>query len=99
MKLGQVYKFVPHKIYVYYNVIESLKQILVRPGVLDLCEKWRQQKETVPSQYLTDVYDGRLWRECATYEGKQFLQIPGNLLLMLNIDWFQPFTHTHTVLE
>ena len=43
---------------------------------------------------LTDVYDGRLWHEWTTYNDKPFLQMPGNLLLMLNVDWFQPFIHT-----
>ena len=26
--------------------------------------------------------------------GTPFLQVPGNLLFMLNTDWFQPFKHT-----
>ena len=29
-----------------------------------------------------------------SHDEKPFLSLPGNLLLMLNIDWFQPFTHT-----
>lgn len=28
------------------------------------------------------------------YEGISYLEVPGNLALMLNIDWFQPFDHT-----
>ena len=94
VKVGQSYKFVPRKLYVDYNIIESLQQILSRPRILDMCEKWREYKHNVPSGYLTDVYDGRLWAEWATHNGKSFLQTPGNLLLMLNVDWFQPFIHT-----
>ena len=56
-----------------------------------MCEKWREYKQTVPSRYLTDVYDGCLWNEWATYNGKSFLQTPGNLL---NVDWFKPFIYT-----
>ena len=94
VKAGHSYKYVPRKLYVYYSIIESLQRILARPGIVDLCEKWREYKQNVPSEYLTDVYDGCLWREWSTHDGKPFLQMPGNLLLMLNIDWFQPFIHT-----
>ncbi len=38
---------------------------------------------------MTDVYNGRLWRDW-----KDCVHIPGNLLLMLNIDWFRPHKHT-----
>ncbi len=38
---------------------------------------------------MTDVYDVRLWRDW-----KDFVHIPGNLLVMLNIDWFRPHKHT-----
>ena len=43
---------------------------------------------------LTDIYDGRLWKEWMIKDGIPFLELPGNLLFMLNIDWFQPFEHT-----
>ncbi len=39
--------------------------------------------------FMTDVYDGMLWRDW-----KDFGHIPGNLLLMLNIDGFRPYKHT-----
>ena len=58
------------------------------------CEEWRKWKGEVPNGCLTDVFDGRLWREWMKYDGVSFLEVPGNLLLMLNIDWFQPFDHT-----
>ena len=59
-----------------------------------MCEEWRDHKQNVPSGYLTDIYDGCIWNEWTSHDGKPFLSVPGNLLLMLNIDWFQPFTHT-----
>ena len=46
------------------------------------------------SGFLTDVYDGGLWKEWLVKDGTPFLEVPGNLLLMLNIDWFKPFVHT-----
>ena len=38
---------------------------------------------------MTDVCDGKLWRDWQSY-----LNIPGNLLLMLIVDWFRPYKHT-----
>ena len=99
MKVGQSYKYVPRKLYVYYSIIQSLQRILARPGIVDMCEKWREYKQNVPSGHLTDVYDGHLWHEWITYNDKPFLQMPGNLLLMLNVDWFQPFIHTQYSVE
>ena len=32
----------PRKIYSYNSLIESLKEILLRPGFVEMCEKWRQ---------------------------------------------------------
>jgi hypothetical protein len=62
------------------------------PGFLNLCEEWRGR--TVPAGCLTDVYDGRLWKEWMHVQEVPFLEIPGNLVLMLNLDWFQPYKHT-----
>ena len=43
---------------------------------------------------LTDVFDGKLWWEWAQHNGTAYIDVPRTLLLMLNIDWFQPFDHT-----
>ena len=42
------------------------------------------------------MYDGRLCKEWMKKNGRPFLEIPGNLLLMINLDWFRahPFKHT-----
>ena len=37
---------------------------------------------------MSDVYDGNFWRDW-----QSFVAIPGNLLLMLYVDWFQPYKH------
>ena len=36
------------------------------------------------------MYDSKLWQE----EWKDYLKVPGNLLLMLNVDWFRVYKHT-----
>ena len=58
------------------------------------CEEWRKSQRDTVSGFLTDVYDGRLWKEWLVKNGTPFLKEPGNLLLILNIDWFKPFEHT-----
>ena len=52
------------------------------------CEQWRKHSESVPDAWLTDVYDGKLWKDWFRKEGKPFLEVLGNLLLMMNVDWF-----------
>lgn len=94
VKVGQKYKFVPRKVYVYYSIIDTLQRLLSRPNFLEQCEEWRQLCSNVPHGYLTDVFDGRLWLDWARQENTSFLDTPGNLLFMLNVDWFQPFLHT-----
>ena len=43
---------------------------------------------------MSDIYNGRVWAEFQTVEGKPFLSAPGqNLALSLNVDWFQPYDH------
>ena len=41
-----------------------------------------------------DVFDGKVWKDFQSFEGKPFLSLPFNFALQLNVDWFQPFKHT-----
>ena len=47
----------------------------------------------MPKDLIGDVYDGAVWREFKDDSGSQFTESPYNLMLFLNVDWFQPFTH------
>ena len=51
-----------------------------------------------PSDLFCDIYDGSVWQEFVTVNGKPFLgeSSPAqlNLALQLNVDWFRPFKHT-----
>ena len=62
-----------------------------------MCEEWREYKQNIPSGHLTDVHNGHLWHEWTTYNGKPFLQMPGNVLLMLDVHWFQAFIDTQYI--
>ncbi len=41
----------------------------------------------------TDIYDGLVWEKFQSVNGRPFLQVPNNLGLILNLDWFNPFKH------
>lgn len=82
----------PHLIYCYKSVIESLQDMVSRPGFIEKCELWRE-RNTLQDVY-TDVYDGKIWRDFMSIDGVQFLSAPYNYALHLNVDWFQPFRHT-----
>ena len=56
-----------------------------------LCEEWRSRKAS--NGIFEDVYDGKVWKDFQIYNGKNFLKDPGNLALMLNMDFFQPYKH------
>lgn len=51
----------PNMTYCFKSVISYLKALLMRPGFVDLCEKWTSRK-TVPN-ILSDVYDGKIWND------------------------------------
>ena len=36
---------------------------------------------------------GDVWHTFCDNEGNRFVDQPHNLMLFLNVDWFQPFTH------
>lgn len=75
----------PAKTYCYQSLHDGLQSV-VRKGLLDDCEHWRNR--TPPATVLAEVYDGRLW-----YDFADFLSSPSSLLLCLNVDWFQQFQH------
>lgn len=92
VKVGKKYKLVPRKLYVFSSITSSIKQLASRPGFFDSCNAWRNHS-TVNDRdesymHMTDVYDGKLWKDW-----NEYLKVPGNLLLMLNVDWFRPFKH------
>ena len=67
--------------------------MLTRPGFLGNCESWRKRKSKADS--MADVFDGKVWKEFLDSDGNAFFSTAGNLGVMLNVDWFQPYTHTN----
>ena len=81
----------PRRVFCSLDFAFSLKSLLLKNGVMEICERARQQcsKRGV----LSDVYDGALWQEFMQYNGENFLRAPYNYAVLLNCDWFQPFLH------
>lgn len=79
----------PFMSYCYLSLEVQLQAFLLRPNFYSQCEQWRSKTGTD----LSDVMDGRIWKEFQTHASGPFLSQPWNLALMMNVDWFQPFKH------
>ena len=91
VKQGSKYKLVPFKIYAYNSLKSSLAKLFGRPGFSQKCESWRARPKS--PNVFTDVYDGLVWEQFQVVNNRPFLQVPNNLCLILNLDWFNPFKH------
>ena len=80
---GNKLKLVPHLVYCYRSIIQSLQEMILRPRFVEHCEVWR--KRNVPPGMLNDVYDGKVWEKFMVYEGTPFLSLPHNFALQLNM--------------
>lgn len=78
----------PFKVFPYKTIRESLSELLLRPGFVDLCQHW---KSRTVSMEMEDIYDGQVWKDFQKVSGKPFLSGSLGLGLMMNIDWFQPY--------
>ena len=85
-------KVKPFKVFAYQSLKKAMTNLLNTDGFLGNCEHWRSRK--VPSGYLSDIYDGLVWQEFQVVDGIKFLETKYNFCFTLNLDWFQPFTHT-----
>ena len=81
--------FYPFKLYCFNSVIEQVETLLKRPGIPEMCEQWRER--IVDENIISDVYDGKIWKDFLKYKGNDFLNAPRNLAFAINVDWFQPF--------
>ena len=84
----------PIKVYAYKSLKESLQSLLLRPNFYSCCQEWRIQSEFSLSGCLGDIYAGNIWNDYQQCMGSPFLSEPYSLAFVLNVDWFQPYTHT-----
>jgi len=84
----------PHKIFAYQLLETAVTNLINRKGFTDLCEQWRTRSESIPDGLLCDIYDSQIWQDFQTVNGSKLLESRFNICFTLNVDWFQPFTHT-----
>lgn len=75
-------------------MIRGIENLLSKEDFLQHCEDWRGHTPSVPNGTYTDIYVGQVWKDFHYIGGSPFLARPGNLCLMLNIDWFNPYDET-----
>ena len=84
----------PFKTYCYQSIKTSLQRLYNQPNFHILCEEWRSRKTM--NGALGDVYDGKIWQEFQNISGRSFLVSRFSLAFCLNVDWFQPYSHTQS---
>ena len=57
---------------------------------MEMCEYWRTRN--IPADLMGDVYDGNYGKNFLTVKGT-IIEERHSLMLFLNVDWFQQFTH------
>ena len=82
-------KVYPIKTYCYCSLMPTLQCRLLRPGFVDLCEETRNLCIN-STHLLSDVYQGRIWKEFLKVGQSDFLSTALCYGLMLNNDWFKP---------
>lgn len=78
----------PYKLYCHKSVRSTLQSFFLRPDFYSNFQKWRTRPD---SSYFSEIYDGKLWKDLQPLLSDEHV-----LAFSLNVDWFQPFTHTHT---
>ena len=81
----------PFKVYSYKSIQDNLQHLLLRSEFYENCQHWRNQ---IDHNHIDNVYDGSIWKEFQEYSGSPFLSSPYSFAFILNVDWFQPYTHT-----
>ena len=90
VKTKQETKSIPMKSYLYHPLKSSISMLLQKEGYIDLLQHWQKRSQIIPDDWMGDIYDGDIWKELLD---SGYLESPFNLVLALNIDWFQPYSH------
>lgn len=84
---------IPGKIFGYNSIIATLRTFMLRPNFVESLGKWMHR---IPREdTLSDIYDGIVWKTfgITNEDSRPFVeQSRYNLMLTINMDWFQPFT-------
>lgn len=71
------------------SLTSSHQKFLLRPDFVQLCDEWRHRN--VSNGFLSDVYDGKLWKDFQNVDGVPVLSEPLSFAFMIR---FQPYTYT-----
>ena len=81
-KTGNLFWY-PRKVAVFQSLFSSLKKMLNT----EKCQILRDQfQQSNGKEKLKDIYDGKIWKEFQSVNGKPFLSEEDNYALMLNVD-------------
>jgi hypothetical protein len=76
--------------------ISYLREHMLRPGYAKMNEHWRDRNLQYDTQSRErigcDFYDFSIWKSFQRDQNMDWTRV-GNSLLMLNMDWYQPFKH------
>ena len=84
-------KTLPQKTYIYSSILRTIKSLITRKNIYSNLDGWTSR--SFNGKYV-DIYDGAVWNEFTVVNGRPCLDVPYNLGLILNMDWFQPYEHT-----
>ena len=91
VKFSKMSKTLPQKTYIYSSILKTIKSLITRKSIYSNLDGWMSR--SFNGKYV-DIYDGAIWNEFTVVNGRPFLDVPYNLGLILNVDWFQPYEHT-----
>ena len=78
------------------NIKHQLQRLYNKEGFEESCRKWTARPNN--DQELSDIYDGRIWKNFKDSSGDQLFfrheVSDSHLGFMLNLDWFQPFDNS-----
>jgi len=90
-------KLYPHSVYCYKSLKESLQTLLLKSDFVSNCQLWHENQIDEP--ILNNIYDGNIWKEFFNVTetpliNYSFSANKYSFGLSLNVDWFQPYSHT-----
>lgn len=88
----------PRLLYCYKSLKDSLQELLLNAEFVSNCHLWKKQTHTDCTN-LNSIYDGNIWKEFFNVVESpsikySFSTNKYSFGFSLNIDWFQPYTHT-----
>ena len=89
----------PHSVYCYKSLKDSLQELLLNTEFVSNCQLWKKQSHTDCCTNLKSIYDGNIWKEFFNVIESPSIKFSFSTNkysfgFSLNVDWFQPYTHT-----